>query len=507
MAKVALITGIQNELSYLVAEKLIKYLNMRVIAPVRVRGCVRAQTLSEKYGNNVVLSDFSPLNGNEAKELVSDVDYVLNLDFVGMPESEHFPDSAEQINYFYTKNLVDAVKERGGEVKFLELSTTGVYGGRTTKRPYVTVGHPAMPAYFDNASVSKLRGERYLVESGIDDFTVLRSAPVLDDSFIKKMTDGAMIFKNPLDAPVEYITAEELSEIIYKIVADNVENGRKIKKRTIFDVGSGERFVYLDLLKKVCEKLRLNRDGIAEPKWFVSRCGYGAWLKDGRILQDILNVPKVSVEAVLDEVLSKSGNRIFGTLSPLIKRFIVSKLSIMTNSPYYWQQNGMTARTNAFYGGYDKIRSLPSRFSDVSISAEEEENLPGFYDENTKPFLCEADLKSFATARGGKCFDVGSRGVDFGRKTLWECADGHTFKMTPFGVLYGGYWCDECMTPAPWKYSYGVKKSPYHGYFYRDEFSEDEELYVSADDYHDVMREDISGKVSKPDKIKKFRKG
>ena len=47
----------------------------------------------------------------------------------------------------------------------------------------------------------------------------------------------------------------------------------------------------------------------------------------------------------------------------------------------------------------------------------------------------ENDLKTYAAARGGKCFDVSTRGVDFKRKTLWECANGHTFKMTPYSVL------------------------------------------------------------------------
>ena len=50
------------------------------------------------------------------------------------------------------------------------------------KRPYAAVGHPAMPAYYDLASVSKLRGERYLVESGIKGFYVLRTAPVADEN-------------------------------------------------------------------------------------------------------------------------------------------------------------------------------------------------------------------------------------------------------------------------------------------------------------------------------------
>lgn len=103
MRKTALVTGMHTSLAYLVAEKLIKNGNMRVIAPVRVRESDRVDALIRNYGENVIVSDFSPLDFQEAKELVAAADYILNLDFVGMPESEHFPDFAEKLNYFIRK--------------------------------------------------------------------------------------------------------------------------------------------------------------------------------------------------------------------------------------------------------------------------------------------------------------------------------------------------------------------------------------------------------------------
>ena len=49
-----------TSLAYLVAEKLIKDGNMRVIAPVRVRESDRVDALILNYGENVIVSDFSP---------------------------------------------------------------------------------------------------------------------------------------------------------------------------------------------------------------------------------------------------------------------------------------------------------------------------------------------------------------------------------------------------------------------------------------------------------------
>lgn len=295
--------------------------------------------------------------------------------------------------------------------------------------------------------------------------------------------------------------------MIFRLVVSVDENEKKVKENAIYDVGCGEREIYRDFVANIAGKLKLNVDKIAEPRWFVKRCGFGAWIKDGRVLQDAFGIEKVSVERYITENLVKNSNRIFGTLSPLIKKFIVSKLSIMTNSPYYWQENGMNDRVNVFYGGYDKIRELPLKISDVSITQTEGGDPPGFYESENSPYLTENDLKTYAAARGGKCFDVSTRGVDFKRKTLWECANGHTFKMTPYGVLCGGYWCGECMTPAPWKYFESVKKSDYHNFFYKEEFLPYEEYVISANDYHDVMREDSAEKNLKPDKIKKFKKG
>ena len=95
-------------------------------------------------------------------------------------------------------------------------------------------------------------------------------------------------------------------------------------------------------------------------------------------------------------------------------------------------------------------------------------------------------------------------------KTEWKCADGHNLKITPYGVLYGGYWCDDCLTPAPWRYSENAKKSPYHSAVYKDKFTDDEDLTIGASAYRDVLRADdkkdgVCG--DKGDKIIKYKKG
>lgn len=69
MRKTALVTGMHTSLAYLVAEKLIKDGNMRVIAPVRVRESDRVDALIRNYGENVIVSDFSPLDFRKRRNL------------------------------------------------------------------------------------------------------------------------------------------------------------------------------------------------------------------------------------------------------------------------------------------------------------------------------------------------------------------------------------------------------------------------------------------------------
>ena len=87
MRKTALVTGMHTSLAYLVAEKLIKDRNMRVIAPVRVRESDRVDALIRNYGENVIVSDFSPLDFQEAKELVEANEAWLSHPALVLPRS------------------------------------------------------------------------------------------------------------------------------------------------------------------------------------------------------------------------------------------------------------------------------------------------------------------------------------------------------------------------------------------------------------------------------------
>lgn len=515
MRKTVLLTGVHTQTGYLTAEKLLNTRKFRLLLPLRVKNCAYVKNLVSAFREEVALTDMSLTDKDAAVELVRCADYIVNADVVVPPESCHNPDLAEKINYFCTKNIVDALKVAGGNKRMIELSLSSVYGGRTMKRPYAKVGDPVMPAYFDCASVARARAERYVVESGVTGYRVLRTAPVVDDGFVKRTVGDGWLFHFPLDSPAEFILSEELSSVLAELVISD-ENGEvKVSSDEIFDVGSGEKHVYRDLIYNVTDRVKKDFAKVLSPKWFVLRNGTGAWLYDGEKIQKTLNIPHSDVA----EELARQSNEIVKNKSllsffPIVKRHILSKLQTMTDSPYYWTENGMTDRINVFYGGYDKIRDIPDRFEKIKTDNETDYVATlfetGFDLKKDGQFINHTDLESAAAFRGGSVNSRYFRPSDMHVKTEWKCADGHNLKITPYGVLYGGYWCDDCLTPAPWRYSENAKKSPYHSAVYKDKFTDDEDLTIGASAYRDVLRADdkkdgVCG--DKGDKIIKYKKG
>ena len=51
------------------------------------------------------------------------------------------------------------------------------------------------------------------------------------------------------------------------------------------------------------------------------------------------------------------------------------------------------------------------------------------------------EIEAFAAGQNGKLRSTGR--VAMQRMALWECKDGHVFKMTPNNVKYG-HWCPTC---------------------------------------------------------------
>lgn len=515
MRKTVLLTGVHTQTGYLTAEKLLNTRKFRLLLPLRVKNCAYVKNLVSAFREEVALTDMSLTDKDAAVELVRCADYIVNADVVVPPESCHNPDLAEKINYFCTKNIVDALKVAGGNKRMIELSLSSVYGGRTMKRPYAKVGDPVMPAYFDCASVARARAERYVVESGVTGYRVLRTAPVVDDGFVKRTAVDGCLFHFPLDSPVEFILSEELSSVLAELVISDETGRGKAPTDEIFNVGSGEKHIYRDLIYTVTDSVRKDFSKALSPKWFVLRNGTGAWLYDGEKIQETLNISHSDVtEELVRQINEIIKNKGLLSFFPIVKRQILSKLQTMTDSPYYWAEKGMTDRINVFYGGYDKIRDIPDRFerikSDKMIYYEDTLFETGFDRKKDRQFINHIDIESAATFRGGSVNSGCFRPSDMHVKIEWKCADGHNLKITPYGVLYGGYWCDDCLTPAPWRYYGNAKKSPYHSAVYEDKFSEDEDLTIGASAYRDVLREDDKkGDVrgDKGDKIIKYKKG
>ncbi len=83
-------------------------------------------------------------------------------------------------------------------------------------------------------------------------------------------------------------------------------------------------------------------------------------------------------------------------------------------------------------------------------------------------------MKQAAKFRGGFCLSDDMVKGDMFTKLTWQCHKGHTFKATPYSILFGGFWCPECFN-KPWKNGRMAKYSPYFAQLYYADHSKDEE--------------------------------
>lgn len=89
------------------------------------------------------------------------------------------------------------------------------------------------------------------------------------------------------------------------------------------------------------------------------------------------------------------------------------------------------------------------------------------YDETKAPEEWQlSDLAAAAEFRGGKYLSDTVEGPY--EPATWECANGHSFQMTPNLMLKGGHWCPTCMID-PETYGETARHSPFFAQVWTEE--------------------------------------
>jgi len=430
---------------------------------------------------------------NVCEKLIDGADYVINCAAVIPPLSDKYPERAVECNYYGVKSLLDAIKRGNKDIKLIHISTVAVYGNRNHIHPWGKVGDPLMPSPFDVYSRSKVFGERLVVESGLKNWVVLRQTAMLHERMLAdNMSDGLM-FHTCLNAPLEWVTAKDSGILIKNIIRKDIAGETDGFWRRIFNIGGGKenRITGFDTFNDGFAIIGGSAKLYLNPSWMATRNFHGVWFYDSDELEKMFSFQNQNCSDYWQEILKKHP---YYKIAKIIPPSVIRKLAIVRllnddNAPEKWRKNGELAKLEAyFYDGkkatenwaeFPLLKEGKTEEGDIDyeslrdIDNAERKLLSNGIGNKSADELTIEDMKRAAEFRGGKCLSDEMKKGDMYTPLMWECSEGHRFFATPYAVIFGGHWCEECLKDG-WNYDYLSKKNPFYAQVWCDTHKRDE---------------------------------
>jgi nucleoside-diphosphate-sugar epimerase len=159
------------------------------------------------------------------REVCEDVDIVMHLAALLPPRSESARDLTFKVNVEGTRNIAEAVKEKGSTIVFA--SSVSTYGITEADLPPIHESH-SLRAH-DIYSESKIRAESVLHESGVN-YVIMRVAPIVMADVIEPQD----VIPYKADQRVEFILVSDVALAFYKTATSSL-----ITKNTL-NIAGGE---------------------------------------------------------------------------------------------------------------------------------------------------------------------------------------------------------------------------------------------------------------------------
>lgn len=447
--------------------------------------------LKKRYGGRIYIVRGSLSEASACEELILGTDYVINMAAVIPPASDKSAQNSYQCNQLGTMRLTDAVAAAQRQPKFIHVSTVALYGNRTAAHPWGRVGDPLLPSVYDAYAMHKLIAERYVLESGLACWAVLRQTAMLHPDIIFSNISDGLLFHATLNGPLEWVTARDSGYLIKRIIERDYRGEVAQFWNKIYDIsgGAANRRTGYDTFADGFSIMGGSPKSFFRPCWCSTRNFHGLWYADGGELDKFFGYRRDTVKGFWKAIGKKYRVfRLARILPPaLIRLFVFKRLLRDKNAPRRWMKENDEGRVNAFFGSREQALTLPKKWRDFEIidksamgALEEhpeevfkEKLLSHGYDED-KPVekWSLEDMNAAANFRGGRCLSTQMVTSPY-HKLLWQCCEGHNFSATPYTVLKGGHWCPECQ-PHPWNYDKLAKKMPFYAQVWYDSHSREE---------------------------------
>lgn len=471
--------------------------------------------ITKKYENRIIFIHGLLQDENAIKELVKDVDYVINMAAVIPPASDKYPQKAYDCNYLGVKNLVKNIEKiKDKQPKLIHISTVALYGNRTYKHPFVQVGDPLLFSPLDIYALTKARGEKEVLDSSIKTWTVIRqTAMIYKELMMQNISDGLM-FHTPFNTFLEWASAEDSGKLIANIIKEDIKGNLNNDNfwKHIFNLGGGNKnqitgYQTLDIGFKL---IGGSTKDFFKPNYNAVRNFHGCWFSDSLELDNMFHYINDNYE---DYFKAIGDSHFYFKLAAHLPKKMIGGLVIKpllkdNNAPTKWVKENDEARIKATFYSKEYYDSLGDKwgkfnlldegrgFDGETISLKEIQNNPQnyrlnyFYDSNKKlSDININDLINVASAHGGKLISKEFAKGEVYSLLEWENQDGIKFKSTPFTILKGGHWYNKSYEEIVWDFDRLAKKDKIYSQIWYDDHKRDEDVTYEFDqNYKSVLK-------------------
>lgn len=485
------------------ARKLAPYLEAAGIDPKVEAGVVEGRGLRVVWGDATRLDDVA--------SAVAGSDWVLNAMAYISPQADYRPALAWAVNDAAIGNVLTAIAaEPGGAERICYVHTGSV--AQTGNRPasgvagapgtYVgRIGDPMNPSVYDEYALSKIAGERRVMESGLKHWVSLRMSFIMpcDHADLMALFDP-IAFHMPLDTRMENITDRNagLAMVNCLELRDDASFWRRA-----YNVGGGEqmRSNARDYLRSAYSLIGLDVGVCMDANWFALRNFHLQYFEDAGVTNSYLHYQtddNASHQAALE-----------GSMTPLLKgvRWLNQRVAPMRrlmewavrltfkrmaerhrNSPRRWYLDRNDARVRAFFGSYAAYEAIAPDALVVAPAADGPwRRLDHGYDEQAVALDLPA-LRAAAAFRGGACLAAEWDGEWYAQLS-WRCSAGHEFEARVATVLRGGHWCPDCL--ATWNGGERALREPFFAQVWHADHDTAEVQPYPASGVEDVADADV----------------
>ena len=398
---------------------------------------VEGNGVAEGDGFKIVWGDAT--NYEDVVETIDGAEWVLDAMAYISPQADYHPEIARAVNTDAIINIIRAIEAQPGgaeRIKFIYTGTVAETGNRPAGIHMGRTGDPLKPSVFDFYAITKIAGERAVLESEIKHWASLRMTFIMPTTYKELLVlQDPILFHMPIDAYMENLTDRDAGFGLVNCldIPDNSDFWRRV-----YNMGGGPkmRSTAYDYLNRNYQMAGLSGvQACTERRWFALRNFHMQYYEDSHLLNEYLHYWRTSIDAYWIEITNDLpfNIRLVAFLARLIPAFSrkveQSTYRIMKdmvenhkNGTAYWYRNRNDLRVSAFYKDYASYEEIPGWDEELpNVDPDPDwHSLDHGYDES-KTTLSLADLQGAAAFRGGDCLAIEWDGDMFTQPEVEVC--------------------------------------------------------------------------------------